>query len=115
MPTWAAMSAELVVHDLSVTLGGVPILEDVSLPADVAQRRLGELPTGVQKLVDLARAILAGPSVLLLDEPTSGVSVEERQLVRRALDDLRTEGRTIMVIDHDPGFVAACCDRVACM
>jgi ABC-type branched-subunit amino acid transport system ATPase component len=83
--------------------------------AHVARKRLGELPSGVQKLVDLARAILAGPSVLLLDEPTSGVSAEERQLVRQALDDLRTEGRTIMVIDHDPGFVASCCDRVVCM
>ena len=36
-------------------------------------------------------------------------------LSQETFDDLRTEGRTIMVIDHDPGFVAACCDRVACM
>jgi ABC-type branched-subunit amino acid transport system ATPase component len=81
----------------------------------IAHDRLGELPSGVQKLVDLARAILGGPSLLLLDEPTSGVSAEERQLIRSTLDDLRAEGRTIMVIDHDPGFVASCCDRVACM
>jgi len=89
-------------------------LERVAL-ADVAHTRLGELPSGVQKLVDLARAILAGRSVLLLDEPTSGVGAQERRLVKEVLDELRAEGRTIVVIDHDPGFVASCCDRVVCM
>jgi branched-chain amino acid transport system ATP-binding protein len=83
--------------------------------ADVAHTRVGELPSGVQKLVDLARAILAGRSVLLLDEPTSGVGTHERRLVRSVLDELGAEGRTIVVVDHDPGFVASCCERVVCM
>ena len=60
-------------------------LERLAL-ADVAHARVGELPSGVQKLVDLARAILAGRSVLLLDEPTSGVGAHERRLVRSVLD-----------------------------
>ena len=81
----------------------------------VAHTRLGELPGGVQKLVDLARAMLAGTSVLLLDEPTSGVGAADRRVVERALDSVRAEGRTVVVIDHDPGFVAACCSRVLCM
>ena len=89
-------------------------LERLAL-ADVAHTRVGELPSGVQKLVDLARAILAGRSVLLLDEPTSGVGAHERRLVRSVLDELGAEGRTIVVVDHDPGFVASCCERVVCM
>jgi branched-chain amino acid transport system ATP-binding protein len=89
-------------------------LERLAL-ADVAHTRVGELPSGVQKLVDLARAILAGRSVLLLDEPTSGVGSHERRLVRSVLDELGAEGRTIVVVDHDPGFVASCCERVVCM
>ena len=89
-------------------------LERLAL-ADVAHTRVGELPSGVQKLVDLARAILAGRSVLLLDEPTSGVGAPERRLVASVLAELGEEGRTIVVVDHDPGFVAACCERVVCM
>ena len=89
-------------------------LERLAL-ADVAHTRVGELPSGVQKLVDLARAILAGRSVLLLDEPTSGVGAHERRLVRSVLDELGAEGRTIVVVDHDPGFVASCCERIVCM
>ncbi|MFF5257929.1 ABC transporter ATP-binding protein [Actinomadura viridis] len=80
-----------------------------------ADRPLSELSSAVQKLVDIARAVVAGGELLLLDEPTSGVSGHERGAIGEALKRLRTLGRTIVLIDHDPGFVTGNCDRLMAM
>jgi branched-chain amino acid transport system ATP-binding protein len=80
-----------------------------------AGRRLGELSSAVQKLVDIARAVVSGTHLLLLDEPTSGVSGQSRGSISDALKQLRELGRTTVLIDHDPGFVTANCDRVLAM
>jgi len=82
---------------------------------EVADRPLSELSTALQKLADIARAFVAGTSLLLLDEPTSGVSGHERGTIADALSRLRGLGRTIIVIDHDPGFVTGICDRMLAM
>lgn len=82
---------------------------------DHAARPLGELSTAVQKLVDIARAVVAGRRLLLLDEPTSGVSGHERGAIADALHRLRGLGRAVVLIDHDPGFVTANCDRLMAM
>ncbi|WP_029138619.1 ABC transporter ATP-binding protein [Nakamurella lactea] len=80
-----------------------------------ADRPLGELSTAVQKLVDMARALAVGTDLVLLDEPTSGVSGAERGVVTTALSKLRELGVTIVLIDHDPGFVMANCDQLMAM
>ncbi|SEG92948.1 branched-chain amino acid transport system ATP-binding protein [Thermomonospora echinospora] len=80
-----------------------------------ANRPLSELSSAVQKLVDIARAVVTGGELLLLDEPTSGVSGHERGGIGEALRRLRTLGRTIVLIDHDPGFVTGNCDRLMAM
>jgi branched-chain amino acid transport system ATP-binding protein len=80
-----------------------------------ADRPLGELSSAVQKLVDIARAVLTGTHLILLDEPTSGVSGQERGMIGDALARLRQLGRTIVLIDHDPGFATANCDRLMAM
>jgi branched-chain amino acid transport system ATP-binding protein len=80
-----------------------------------ADRPLGELSSAVQKLVDIARAVVTGSHLLLLDEPTSGVSGQERGMIAEALGRLRQLGRTIVLIDHDPGFATANCDRLMAM
>ncbi len=80
-----------------------------------AGRPLGELSSAVQKLVDLARAVVSGTHLLLLDEPTSGVSGRARGSISQALQQLRELGRTTVLIDHDPGFVVANCNRVLAM
>jgi branched-chain amino acid transport system ATP-binding protein len=80
-----------------------------------AQRPLSELSTAVQKLLDIARAVVAGTDLLLLDEPTSGVSGQERGAIGEAVLKLRQLGRTIVLIDHDPGFVTMNCDRLMAM
>jgi branched-chain amino acid transport system ATP-binding protein len=80
-----------------------------------ADRPLRELSSAVQKLVDIARAVVAGTHLILLDEPTSGVSGQERGMITDALGRLRRLGRTIVLIDHDPGFATSNCDRLMAM
>jgi branched-chain amino acid transport system ATP-binding protein len=80
-----------------------------------AHRPLSELSSAVQKLVDIARAVVAGTELLLLDEPTSGVSGHERGAIGEVLLKLGQLGRTIILIDHDPGFVTKNCDRLMAM
>lgn len=90
------------------------VLETLGL-AHYANRPLGELSSAVQKLVDMARALAVGTELILLDEPTSGVSGQERNAITEALGRLRELGRTIVLIDHDPGFVTANCDQLMAM
>lgn len=80
-----------------------------------AERPLGELSSAVQKLADMARAVAVGTDLVLLDEPTSGVSAKERGAIAEALQTMRGLGRTIVLIDHDPGFVVANCDSLLAM
>jgi branched-chain amino acid transport system ATP-binding protein len=93
---------------------GMEVLEQFGLER-YARRPLSELSSAVQKLLDIARAVVAGGELLLLDEPTSGVSGQERGAIGEALLQLRTLGRTIVLIDHDPGFVTGNCDRLMAM
>jgi len=93
---------------------GLEVLEQLGL-GQFADRPLSELSTAVQKLVDISRAVVAGTELLLLDEPTSGVSGQERGTVADALGRLRELGRTVVLIDHDPGFVTSLCDRLMAM
>ena len=74
---------------------------------------VGKLPYGLQKRVELARALAAEPSVLLLDEPMAGMNVEEKQdMCRFILDVNQQYGVTIVLIEHDMGVVMDISDRV---
>jgi len=74
---------------------------------------VGQLPYGLQKRVDLARALAMEPQVLLLDEPMAGMSVEEKQDMCRFILDVNDEfGTTIILIEHDMGVVMDISDRV---
>lgn len=71
------------------------------------------LPYGVRKVVELARALSTQPRLLLLDEPASGLSVEETQDMRWWIDDIRRQmGITVLMVEHDMGLVSKVCDRV---
>jgi branched-chain amino acid transport system ATP-binding protein len=76
---------------------------------------LRELPYGYQKLVDIVRALAAEPQLLLLDEPTSGSSSDERMLLRQLMYGLKDTGVTAVLVDHDVSFVSDCCTRVLAM
>jgi branched-chain amino acid transport system ATP-binding protein len=74
---------------------------------------VGRLPYGLQKRVELARALAAEPVLLLLDEPMAGMSVEEKQdMCRFVLDVNEQFGTTIVLIEHDMGVVMDISDRV---
>jgi ABC-type branched-subunit amino acid transport system ATPase component len=76
---------------------------------------LKELAYGHQKIVDIVRALAAKPELLLLDEPTSGSSREERIHLREIMADLRSEGITVVVVDHDVSFISDSCSRIFAM
>jgi len=73
----------------------------------------GRLPYGLQKRVELARALAAEPKLLLLDEPMAGMNVEEKEDMCRFILDVNQEfGTTIALIEHDMGVVMDISDRV---
>jgi len=73
----------------------------------------GKLPYGLQKRVELGRALAAEPALLLLDEPMAGMNVEEKEDMSRFILDVNSEfGTTIALIEHDMGVVMDICDRV---
>jgi branched-chain amino acid transport system ATP-binding protein len=74
---------------------------------------VGRLPYGMQKRVELARALAAEPDLLLLDEPMAGMNVEEKEDMCRFILDVNDEfGTTIVLIEHDMGVVMDLSDRV---
>ncbi|QEL66251.1 branched-chain amino acid ABC transporter ATP-binding protein [Oryzomicrobium terrae] len=74
---------------------------------------VGRLPYGLQKRVELGRALAAEPNLLLLDEPMAGMNVEEKQDMCRFILDVNDQfGTTIVLIEHDMGVVMDISDRV---
>ncbi len=77
---------------------------------------VGRLPYGLKKRVELARALAAEPKLLLLDEPTAGMNVEEKEDMSRFILDVNDEfGMTIALIEHDMGVVMDLSDRIMVM
>jgi branched-chain amino acid transport system ATP-binding protein len=71
------------------------------------------LPYGVRKVVEMARALCTGPKLLLLDEPSSGLSVEETEGMAFWIQDIRNLlGITVLMVEHDMSLVSAVSDRV---
>ncbi len=77
---------------------------------------VGSLPYGLQKRVELGRALASNPQLLLLDEPMAGMNVEEKEDMSRFILDVNDEfGTTIALIEHDMGVVMDISDRVVVM
>jgi branched-chain amino acid transport system ATP-binding protein len=76
-------------------------------------RSVGSLSYGLQKRVDLARALAMRPRLLLLDEPVAGMNEEETEDMARFILDIQEErGITVVLIEHDMGVVMDLCDRI---
>jgi branched-chain amino acid transport system ATP-binding protein len=84
--------------------------------ADVAHRRVADLPFGLQKRVELARALAARPKLLLLDEPAGGLNHTEihglGELIRRIRDERNI---TILLVEHHMSMVMSICDKVVAL
>jgi branched-chain amino acid transport system ATP-binding protein len=77
-----------------------------------ADRAAESLPLGQQRQLQVARALCGEPRLLLLDEPASGLRAAERQALRELIAQLHAEGLTMLLIEHDVGFVARLADQV---
>ena len=93
---------------LSIALG---CLAEMGLSARL-QEKAGSLPYGEQKLLGVAMALAAGPSVLLLDEPAAGLNQVEANHLASALLDLKAKGMTLVVVDHNLTMLMSIADRV---
>ena len=80
--------------------------------ADLAERMPADLSHGQRKLVGVARALAAGPKLLLLDEPAAGLDTTESQALALRLRSLLQHGITVFLIDHDMGLVMNVCDDI---
>jgi branched-chain amino acid transport system ATP-binding protein len=76
-------------------------------------RRVNDLPYGIQKLIELGRALAAKPDLLLLDEPSAGMNEQESREVARLIQAIREDfGCTILLVEHDMNLVQSICDRL---
>jgi branched-chain amino acid transport system ATP-binding protein len=87
------------------------ILDRVGI-ADLAERRCEDLPTGNARLVELARALAVNPSILLLDEPSSGLDESETDALGELLLELAREGLGVLLVEHDMPLVMNTCDYI---
>ena len=78
----------------------------------VANRRADALPTGQARLVELGRALATQPTVLLLDEPASGLDERESARLGEVLDLLREQGLAVLLVEHDIDLVMQRCSRI---
>jgi branched-chain amino acid transport system ATP-binding protein len=85
------------------------VLEFLKLQ-EVKDRVARSLPYGLQRRVEMARAITARPKLLLLDEPVAGMNHDEAEDIRRLMLKLRDGGLSILLIEHDIAFVMNLCD-----
>lgn len=89
-------------------------LEQVGL-ADLARRQIGELSGGQQRRILIARALAQEPTLLLLDEPMAGLDATAQHELLALLEELRKEGKTILVATHDLSCVATSFNHALCL
>lgn len=101
----AAQGSRRLAHDLMGRLG-------IDHLADVTVR---DLSHGDRRRVEIARALICDPSVIALDEPTAGLTVDEGDRLVGVLDDIRSQGKAILIIEHNLRIVGAAADEVLIM
>jgi branched-chain amino acid transport system ATP-binding protein len=80
--------------------------------ADYKDRLVSGLPFGIQRCVEFARALACEPSLLLLDEPASGLNMYETKEIAELIRDIREKGITILIVEHDMGLVMDISDEI---
>ena len=83
--------------------------------ADHVHELAGNLALGSQRLMEIARALCADPTLLLLDEPAAGLRLKEKQALADVLRQLRREGLSILLVEHDMDLVMGLVDRIVVM
>jgi branched-chain amino acid transport system permease protein len=88
------------------------VLERTGLVAVERAARAGNLPYGVQRRVEIARALASDPAMLLLDEPAAGLNPEESARLGELIRGIAGSGIGILLVEHDMALVGAVCNRV---
>jgi len=105
---WGAAQREEIAHRQKVE----EVIDFLEIQS-IRKTPVGQLPYGLQKRVELGRALAAEPSLLLLDEPMAGMNLEEKQDMCRFILDINDQfGTTMLLIEHDMGVVMDLSDRV---
>ena len=89
-------------------------LERIGL-ADRMFEPAGNLALGPQRMVEIARALATDPALLLLDEPAAGLRLKEKQALAAVLRQLKGQGLSILLVEHDMDFVMGLTDRIVVM
>jgi len=90
----------------------MPLLEWLDLTG-LARTEVGNLSFGQQRSVELARALAGDPALLLLDEPAAGLNMHETEDLARRIQEVRDQGRTVLLVEHDMSLVMDICDEIA--
>jgi branched-chain amino acid transport system permease protein len=98
-------------HDRAMKHRATELLAGFGL-AQFAGALPGTLPYGIQRRLELARAIASSPRLLLLDEPAAGLNGEERAQLTTIVRSIRDSGVTVVLIEHNMGLVMSLCERV---
>jgi ABC-type branched-subunit amino acid transport system ATPase component len=91
------------------------MLHRVAMPDDALHRTAVSLPYGLQRRVEIARALVSRPRMLLLDEPAAGLNPTETEELTDLISGLREEGLTVLLVEHDMDMVMRLSDLVIVM
>ena len=91
------------------------VLHTVGIPLHLLDRDAVSLPYGLQRRVEIARALVSKPRLLLLDEPAAGLNPTETEDLARLISGLRSQGLTILLVEHDMDMVMSLSDQVVVM
>jgi branched-chain amino acid transport system ATP-binding protein len=98
-------------EEAAIERRALELLEYVGIAAR-ANDAAGSLPYGDQRRLEIARALATDPQLLALDEPAAGMNASETVELRKLLERIRSDGTTILLIEHDMKLVMKVCDRV---
>lgn len=110
------VALEALTKEQRKTMGSLKAKVDETLTlvglSDKAKEKASCLSGGQMRLLEIGRTLAAGKELFLLDEPTAGVSPKMTKDVSGLIRELKNEGKTVMIIEHDLPFIADICDRV---
>ncbi|PXW99284.1 amino acid/amide ABC transporter ATP-binding protein 1 (HAAT family) [Sphaerotilus hippei] len=99
-------------EEAAITARAHELLEYVGI-GKYADFKARTLSYGDQRRLEIARALATDPQLIALDEPAAGMNATEKVVLRELIDRIRTDGRTILLIEHDVKLVMGLCDRVS--
>ncbi|MEM4303987.1 MAG: ATP-binding cassette domain-containing protein [Candidatus Caldarchaeum sp.] len=91
------------------------IMEMVGLPPSLGNELASNVSGGQQKLVDIARALLHNPQIIMMDEPVAGIHPIIKEKIIEIVDKLRRQGKTLVIVSHDIPSIRRMVDRIAFM